>query len=353
MEIRIFQDIDDAELVRSWRRLQKEYNYFPQSHYDWCAPWWRILRGKRQLYIVAVKDDEQKIVGIAPCCIERTSGFALLRSFPIHFGDFFTFILDKSGSYRKIAEAIITHLQTFKHWHAVKLDQVNSKDPLYSYLLESGFLNKKMTDIFIADFAGKPINEFMRTLSKNSRKGIMKKVRRIQRDYPVEFIEVSDYTIYLDYFSDLKEVFFRRRGTQKAENKYQCRNIAISSLFDEDQMRLYLLKVNGNLIGYKLGFKHDSCFYSWQVAHDPHYSKYSPGHIITYLIISNSDSSGISRINFMGGGHDYERTWAKSGLVTGNYSMLNPSRSVKGRLIENYFLKLRQHLKTFHNKLKS
>ncbi|MCP4177470.1 MAG: hypothetical protein GY756_06870, partial [bacterium] len=134
MNIKIYNEIDSPELEEAWNRIVAENNYFPQSSYGWCAPWWRRLSGRLELYIIAVIDDEGSICALAPMCIEKKVTMKILRSFPVHFGDFFTFLVPENNS-KYYYSCILNHMQSYSHWEFIRIEQVNNKDSLYKYFI--------------------------------------------------------------------------------------------------------------------------------------------------------------------------------------------------------------------------
>ena len=244
MEIKIFTKIDDPELASSWQRIVDEYDYFPQSSYGWCAPWWNMRSGSRQLHIVAVVDD-RKIVGIAPLCIERFGPFKILRSFPIHFGDFYHFIIANSEpeKYHEIGEYLVHYLRSFKDWDLVKIEQVNDASLLHGLLSEEGFIFKKLTAVIATEFAGITFEEYLQKFSSKRRTEYKRRKKRLQAIGKVEMLSIFSFEEYLMYFDDMKKIYASRWGSSLDEEYYRCRNEAISSCFGRNKAVLFLLKL--------------------------------------------------------------------------------------------------------------
>ncbi|EFK09723.1 conserved hypothetical protein [delta proteobacterium NaphS2] len=350
-QIKIFDDIDNDELVSNWRRIEKAYDYFPQSRYGWCAPWWKTFGGKRVLHVITAIDQNKKIVGIAPCCIERAFGCKLLRSFPIHFGDFYTFIVENESYYEDIVNVVIEYMKSFSGWNAVKLDQVNQEDRIHGLLINMRFGKKEMTQIITARFENNSINEFISKLSKNTRKKIKNKKKRLNNDYILTVHEYDNYKGYLEIFHDLRMIYKKRWSRDMREMQYQCRNKALNNCFGQKKVIIFVLKANDKIIAFLIGFLHKLTFYAWKISHDPDFNQYSPGFLMIYYTMQTLMAKNIFRMNFMGGGHEHDKVWAKDGFITMNYFMLFSDGSLRGKFLRNYFLQWRDILTHFYYRI--
>jgi len=352
MEIKIFTKIDDPELASSWQRIVDEYDYFPQSSYGWCVPWWNMRSGSRQLHIVAVVDD-QKIVGIAPLCIERFGLFKILRSFPIHFGDFYHFIIAnlEPEKYHEIGEHLVHYLRSFKDWDLVKIEQVNDASLLHGLLSEEGFIFKKLTAVIATEFAGITFEEYLQKFSSKRRTEYKRRKKRLQAIGKIEILSINSFEEYLTYVDDMKKIFSSRWATY--EKYYQCRNEAISSCFDRNEAVLFLLKLEGEAIAFFLGFLHGHVFYKWRQAYMPEYSKLSPSIFLHFSVIEHLINNGYKGLNNMAGEYFYKRSWVPESIETTNYVCMLANNSIKGHLLLNYYLEWRDYLKNWYHKIKS
>jgi len=167
--IRIMEDIHDPDLVRHWKRIADETDCFPQMYYEWCEPWWRLRSGERKLHVVCVTNADDKIIGIAPLCIATCCGFRTLQSFPIHFGDFYSFLCDDGQQPAAIVTALLAYLTSFERWDCVHLAQINDAHPLFAAAVNAGFVAQRTSGIIVSHFDGMEFDEFLRSLSKKLR----------------------------------------------------------------------------------------------------------------------------------------------------------------------------------------
>jgi CelD/BcsL family acetyltransferase involved in cellulose biosynthesis len=355
LTIKVYNNIDDPELVTAWKQIVQKYDYFPQSSYGWCAAWWKRLAGKLELHVAAVCDETDYIIGIAPLCIEARMGMRSLRSFPIHFGDFYTLIIERDDRYEAAFECLIEHVLSFLRWDVVRLHQVNSDDVLCKLLASRGFSSKKITEVTVADFEGKSFDEYLQSLSGNRRKDLTKKARRLERDHHnVELVKIRDYSGYLSYFAEMKELYDLRWSNDVlvlTDQYYECRQEAVRSCFNEGRMLLYILKANNLVIAYHLGFSDGHTFYTWKESHNPAYAYYSPGALIRFHFFRDLIQSGFSQVNFMAGDYDFKRTLAKGGRTTTNFLFVSCNHSLRGWLLGKYYLHWRDIVKMLYEKM--
>jgi CelD/BcsL family acetyltransferase involved in cellulose biosynthesis len=349
LSIRVFTDIHDPDLVCHWRRIEEEADCFPQMHYGWCEPWWRLRSGRRQLHIVTVRDDSGRIVGIAPLCIEAKPGLRVLRSFPIHFGDYYSFLIDQQGARLRAETALVDHLLTYAHWHVVHLVNVSSLSSLWAVLQERGCVARELTKIHAASFRDLSFDEFLARLSKNTRNQFGKKLRRLSRNGPVTLECVEGAAGYMKYFHELRRIYDARWSDDHQpppdDDFYRCRNEAVTACFDKGKMMLFLMKRGGCVLAYRLGFMHRDCFYDWKVSHDPQADPYSPGVLTIGLAIEELIARGYERFDFMTGDYRYKRSWSTHDSEGSNYEILAGSRFLPAALYVKYRVRWKDHLR--------
>ena len=353
MKIKIFSDIKSHELATHWKRIVRKYSYFPQSSYGWCVPWWELRRGRRELHIVAVTDDlGAKIVGIAPFCIERYTVFSILRSFPIHFGDFFTFLIDREEGEDDIYKIILQHLQSFDKWSLIRIDQVSSSNTkLVQHLHNQQFSKKFLTDVIVANFSDKTYDTYIQSLSKNKRQLIRKKRRKFEKLYNIDLIAISQMEGYQKYHENMRTIYNSRWGKTLSDEYYKCRNQAIEACFADGTALLFILKAQEEPIAFFLGFTNGTIFYEWKISHHPKYNVHSPGTLIRAYAIEYLIDHEFTHLNFMAGGYDYKKSWAPNEKLSANYSYFLSNQSINGQILIFYYLYLRDKLKKLINNL--
>jgi CelD/BcsL family acetyltransferase involved in cellulose biosynthesis len=353
--IRIISDMYDPDLIRHWKRIEEVTECFPQMYYEWCEPWWRLQSGNRKLHIVSVEDENREIVGIAPLCIEKQYGLRILRSFPVHFGDFYYFLIQDDGHYGEIVDAIADYVKTYAAWELVHLFHVNSKSMLWKTLLNKQFNSKKLTNICVANFADLSFNEFLKTLSHNRRQKYSRSFRRLEESGNVTLEYIENASGYMAYLEEMKRLYNDRWADDHTlppdDVYYQCRNEAVSAIFEKNKMILFILKSNDKVICFDLGFMHNQTFYDWKGSHDPNYDWVSPGIVNIAKIIEELISRGYKEFNFMAGDYEFKSSWSTEGAGSANYELFACGHSILAGLYLKYRMEWRDELREFYHSI--
>ena len=354
LSIRVFTDIEHHDLAASWQRIAQNNDCFPQNSYEWCVAWWRHLRGDRSLYVVACLDANKHVIGIAPLCIERSMGLRVLRSFPIHFGDFYTVIIDHEPTSVSVLQAVFRHIKTFAHWDWVRIDNVAETDRiLYPWLRESEYEKKHLTDCVIAALDAGDWDAYLGRIKKNLRKDVKKKMRRLEQKYQVELdcLETREefesmVNLMDDMYAERWEDDYRPRRSQQYAEAFRD---ALGVCFDRGDAKLYLLKADQRILAYRLGFLHQDTFYDWKTSFDVAWRDYSPGRLIVGYLIRHLIRAGVKNVNFMAGVYDYKLSWSPVRRLSANYAFFLPGPGLRARLTVRYHVAWRDGIRTgFH-----
>ncbi len=357
MHIKIVTTINDSFLKAEWERIEQEADIFPQSTYHWCSTWWHFLSGKRKLHIVMVLDNNGKALAIAPLCIERNFGIPVLRSFPIHFGDFYTFINSDNTSSITAIDSILQYLDSNRLWRWVKLEQVCETSLLAKYLIDYKYQKKIMTGCIIADFNGLDWEGYLATLKKQFRKQIRSRLKKINEIFTPELLVINRWHDYENRFFEMVKIHRDRWSDDYAPSKGSvellCWKNAIKGQFAKCKIVYYELRFNDSPVAYHLGFLHQNTYYAWHTSYDPKYRNYYVGVMILVFMIKHFMNNAISQINFMAGDYDYKLDWSPDQKKVSIYMFSAPPRNLFASVLSWYHLKCRDMLKEYyHNMLK-
>lgn len=351
-KIKVFRNFQDEELKEAWIRIQHENNTFPQMHYEWVEPWVRLKSFQNKIYVITAEAGG-KIVGIAPFYIETKGFVKILRTVPVHFGDFYTLISDRS---QEVVSQILKYVKKYEEWNVVHFYNVNNKNILHQSLLNEGFKSKEIVNIHAANFKGKDFNEFLLTLSKNTRGQYRKKWNRLVREGDVKFEAITDSNSYMNNVDTMNRLYNLRWAKDStpllSQEYYNMRNEAIAPCFDKGKAVMYKLSFNNQAIAYRLGFLNNGSFYDWKVVHDPEFNYYSPGNLMVGKIIDSIIENGYHEFNFMTGDYRYKRSWISKEHTTINSEYFNAKQLSFGSLYIAYRIKLREKIKQIYYKYK-
>jgi len=354
MEIRIIKSIDDPFLKSEWERLEKESDIFPQSSYHWCSTWWKFLSGKRKLHVVTALDDENKTAAIAPMCIERHFGIPVLRTFPIHFGDFYTFITSNAHSSPEGVIAILEYLASNRQWRWVRVDRVSETSFLAGKLNDYNYREKPMAGCVIADISGLDWESYLSSLKKSFRSDLLRRLKIMHKAFKPELICVRTWKEYEGKFDEMVEIHRNRwmddNSPAKGTIELACWKEAIRGQFEDGKMIYYQLLFDSICVAYDLGFLHKGTYYDWHTSFRPDYRSYSPGIMLQALMIKHFIENGVSRINFMSGDYYYKLHWTADQRLEGNYMFSSTPNNIAAFFLNWYYYNFRDNLRAFYRR---
>lgn len=351
--IKIFKDINDPQLKVGWIKLQGEVEAFPQMYYEWIAAWWKFKHASRELHIIAVLDNKDEIIGIAPFCIEREFAINILRSIPIHFGDFYEALAINDD----VVKQIVEYTKTFDKWDIIHAFNVNDQSVSYLNFEKLDFKKREIVNILSPKFDCFDMDDFLSTISSNSRQRYRKIVRKIEKEGELKVIPVRTWDGYKENFELTKQLYNKRwEGDSRpllSDDYYEIRNNALEPLFKKEKAILYLISLDEKVIAFRLGFLNKNTFYDWKVSHDTDFNKFSPGFISVGLIIENLIAMGAKELNFMTGDYQYKRSWANNDENSVNYEVLYAKKFSLGWIYMMYRLEYREKIKSLFHDVKN
>lgn len=355
LTIKIFNDVYSPELKEAWIKLQHENNIFPQMYYEWIEPWVRFRSGKRKLHIVIVIKKNQ-IVAIAPFCIEIKFGIHILTSIPIHYGDKFEFIVSNEFEKKDIYFCIFKEIGKSNKYSAIVISQIESGSELYNYLMSFNYKSRKLINCPTTDFSGLTFDEFLKKLKRNVRSDFRRGKRRIAEigDLQFEIHKTKDY--YLNNENVFRELYEKRWGkidkNLPDDNYYNCRRESYTEILDKGNALIIVLKINNEIVGYRLGFLNDNVYHDWKLCFDIEYSKYEISSIMTSELIAYLIENGFKKINYGPGDYSYKRKWSPDKTAIENYIFLKALNNNLASVYLNYELKYKDKIKNVLTKIK-
>ena len=354
-KIKVFNDINNEELKTSWIKLQQKNNTFPQMYYEWIEPWVRLSLGKRKLHVITVIKNNT-ISAIAPFCIDKSFGIKVLTSIPIHYGDKYEIIVSNEFKNKDIYFCIFKEIEKSKKYSAIAISQIESGSELYNYLKSFNYKSKKLINCPTTDFSGLTFDEFLKKLHRNVRSDFRRGKRRIAEigDLQFEVCKTKDY--YLNNEKVFRELYEKRWGeidkNLPDDNYYNCRRESYTEILDKGNALIVVLKINNEIVGYRLGFLNDKVYHDWKLCFDIEYSKYEISSIMTSELIAYLIENGYNKINYGPGDYSYKRKWSPDKTAIENYIFLKALNKNFASAYLNYELKYKEKIKSFLIKIK-
>jgi len=354
-KIKFFNNIADKELKEAWVKLQHESKIFPQMFYEWIEPWIRLRFGNRKLHIVTVTREDE-IIAIAPLCIEKKFGVSILTSLPIHYGDKYEFIISNEFEKKDIYISIFKEIEKSTKYSVIRIGQIELGSELYNNLKSFNYKSKKLINCPTTDFSGLTFDEFIKKLHRNLRSDFRRGKRRIAEIGNLQFETNKTKEYYLSNEKVFRELYEKRWGEIDSEllddNYYNCRRESYIDILDKGHALIVALKINNEIVGYRLGFLNNKIYHDWKLCFDIDYSKYEISSIMTSELIKYLIDIGYNKINYGPGDYSYKRKWSPDKTAIENYIFLKGLNKSFGSVYLSYELKYKERIKNLLTKIR-
>ena len=322
-------------LSEDWTALLRQcegHSYFLRP--EWNALWWRYHAPPgAQPYLIACRDDQGRLVGLAPLYRRhhQVFGIALVRELSflgmgieLKTSEYMD-LLAQPGLEHSVAAAIIDCLQRRKDWDRVWLWQIPGDSAMLPHYAERLGADAETSPCDQAPYIDTATtwDAYKASLGRSMRRNIEYYPRRLFKRYACEFALVSggdELEAALEALIRLHQARWRSEGKPGAFSDPAfaafLRDAARHSL-PQGRLRLWTLKIEGNIEAALIGFLDNGVLHYFQKGFNPAYAKEDLGTAMLALCIRASfEAPEIARFDFMGGGAAYKEMWARASRTT-------------------------------------
>ena len=295
--------------------------------FDWMFTWWKHWAKGRRLAIITVRNACGNLVGLAP--------FYVTRSFPDglnqrrvsfladnHTGSDYLNILTEPDCEEAAVEAIVQTLAI----HHSKWDYIELRDaedsPLFERLsarLEQGGLTAHRAPASVCHHVPLPASfeKYLAGISANLRCNFRRRSRAIQSDGHFEFGSLSSAEDLERHFPDLLRLHgmrFQQRGCPSAflEPGVPAFHLdVVKRLAARGWARLFLIRVNGEIVAILYGFSMGKTFQFYQCGMHTDWLKNGVGQLMIGYSIQEAIRAGHREFDFLRGDESYKTQWAE------------------------------------------
>jgi CelD/BcsL family acetyltransferase involved in cellulose biosynthesis len=218
---------------------------------------------------------------------------------------------------------------------------------------EHGFIPKYVTGCVIADFSGLNWKDYLAKRTKNFRRNVRRKHKKIDLRYSVEFNIVSHWKEFDTKFNQMVLMHEDRwqddRSPAKGAREIACWRQAIKEQFNNQKIAFYQLSFDGDPAAYRLGFLYKGIYYDWHTGFCKDFEEFSPGFLILSYMIQHFIATGIHAINFMAGEYNWKYDWSWDKRKIDNYMFTSRSRGIASTLLNAYHHKIRDKIKSYYH----
>lgn len=354
LQVRKITDSSQFEaLEEDWRSLSAAC---PTSSvfngFDWQWQWWQVYGHGAQLCILAAYDDEH-LCALLPLYIRSTQALKVkdvreLRMIgsggdtsPDYLGLLYRESpdnADNSDASDEVMATMIEAIAELKGWDVAHLTDLYDLPEFNQNLQQALGKQARLT-------AASPIryinlnnsfDEYLSSLSSNQRKQVRRRRRRFEEQGETRFYRWPNDKSLDDAFHELVRLHNKRwndkdaSGSFNTPNYLSFHNRVMHALQERDELRLYCLEHNEQMIAIEYSYRWKDSIFSFQCGFDPIYSEYRPGQLLLNYSIEDACEEGISQYDLLKGDYDYKQSAAKEQRQT--YNLLAFRNTSGGKL---------------------
>lgn len=164
---------------------------------------------------------------------------------------------------------------------------------------------------------------FLKSLKRNLRQDIKRRVRRLEENPDVKF-EVFQRNELKAALNTLPELLkYHSLRWPNAYKAPQYHENLIRTLLPLGLMHFSRILINGQTISWRIGFVYRSRYYSYMPAFDTAFKQYSPGKVHLLYCIDDAINKGVEIYDQLRGAELYKNEWTKTLDTVYSYSNLN------------------------------
>lgn len=294
--------------------------------WEWVTTWWRHYGQDKALYVLTVRDREDRLVGLAPW-MRLSLRLGLLEVHKIAFlgsgqvGSDHLDLIARPSDRAAVASAVLDTLERQRHqWDILDLEGLAANSAFLSGIgaTQGRIRQGEAIRCPYIDLPGDWDTYQQEFLSANRRQQLRSRLRRLERDYPeqVAFHQVANASDLDATFEALVKLNRARWDDKGEETSFSYdRFVAFHREFaalalERGWLRLYRLDVTGEPVGIQYCLSYGGVVSDYQRGFDPAWSRYSPGHLLLAHAIREAIQEGAQEVDLLRGVEPYKFSWA-------------------------------------------
>ncbi len=318
-------DVELCHTEQQFLSLQKEWtNLLEKSEisdifltWEWLYSWWTSRDVDCALHIITVREDNT-LVGIAPLMMVKRGTAAFRCKTLVNLGgedaDISGFITlqQRPDIFKAIADYL---LQTQKCWNILSIHDI----PRFSFdrRLFRSFFPQNRFHFFSIESSQYSFqtngswDEFHRSLSKNLRKDLRKKIRRLQALGKVEFQRFRGKAVTRKHLETVFQIQGRSYRPQLLQHRLtqEFHLNLMHAIKEREWLDISFLLLDETPIAYRYGFSYQNRFEDWITGFDNHFFSYSCGKILLMNLIRDCFENDTALFHFLRGEEEYKTLW--------------------------------------------
>jgi CelD/BcsL family acetyltransferase involved in cellulose biosynthesis len=279
---------------------------------EWVLAWAQAFRPK-QLCVIEVRR-EQRLVGLAPLFLYTSGKETILAPLAASVSDYLDWLIDPSAN-KEILKHILEALQNLDYaWDRLDLTDIPATSSLLQFDFDD-FEGQRSVETVCPVLTLPPgIKSVEEILPAKPRHNLRTARRRTERVGKAQVDIANERTLpeFLEAMMRLHGERWTKFGTSgvlAANNVRDFHRLAAPAFLQRGILRLYGLRLNGQLIATLYAFAERDVVYCYLQGFDPAYSALSPGAQILAAVIDDAIRDGKRSVDFLRGRESYKYAW--------------------------------------------
>jgi len=294
--------------------------------WEWLMAWRQATSDAAAPYIIVVRAEDGQLLGIAPLYLTSLQLFGFIPYRVLRFvadvetgAEYPDWIVDRQHAVEATKLIAGELMSDAGNWDLLWLTHLAGWTGAQQRIIEPAEKLGMQVRYRPCPFSSIPLPSSMADYearySSRSRQQLRRGVRKIHKLAGVEICRCetpAELDEFLDALVDLhqrrwKSVgvdgVFRRKPAEEAFYRRFARHA-----LDNDWLRLYGLKVNGEFKAVQYGYVYDGVFLQLQEGYDPEFQS-GTGNALRHHVIAECIDCGVTEYDFLGGESEHKRRW--------------------------------------------
>jgi len=294
--------------------------------WPWISAWLDAVHPDAPLFVVAVRDDQDELAGLAPFYVAgiRLLGAVRYRCLRVlgdcDSGAEYPDLLVRPGCEAEVLPVVARALREHRRkWDCLWLPYVagwtGAAERFRSLCAAGGFHVHERPRDFGAVALPETHEAYFRSLSGNTRSSLRRQRKRLEASQPMEFVTCRTAEELPGMLAALFELH-RRRWIHAGEPGSFDRQPRMARFYERfapvalerGWLRLYGLKVGGVMQAVQYGYAYGGTFYQLQEGYDPQ-GPPGVGNVLRDLVFRACIEEGLCEYDFLGEYTEHKRRW--------------------------------------------
>jgi CelD/BcsL family acetyltransferase involved in cellulose biosynthesis len=293
--------------------------------WEWVNAWWCNHKPGWELWVLAACDENGRLAGIAPWTlmhhrygpvkVDRLAFVGDHRAYRIHLD-----VLARREEKDAVFGAMLDYLRTQpRAWDVLDLEALAADSTVKNMLANSSGVYHDV-EALRCPYTVLPDSweTYERErLTSTHRWEMRNRRRKLEKDYPGQVVfervrRPEELPAAMAALATLHQQRWHAKGQGSSFDHASFagfhRDLAALALA-RDWLRLYLLKVGGQVIAAEYAFLADGALFGYSTAFDVAWGRYSPGQLLMVYMIQDAIAEGVRELDLGRGTFDYKFRW--------------------------------------------